>query len=409
MSTVEPERSDALPGSDDAFKNLVVVCVCLTAAMLANTMLMLAVPFKAIELGVGPSLVGVILSAPYVLPVVLAIPMGGIVARFGSQKMIIAGALGMAIGPWATLLFNSVASLFVTQTIAGFSNMILIISAQTLVSGLARGKKLERYFGWYTTCLSGGQLLGPLISGFLIDHFSVNVSLVAIAGIPLVSAIAAFFFAGQVRKGAVVSRSQISYRSQWRLLRTNRGMQLSMMLAFTAIFVLSVHGTFLPVYLESLSLAASSIGALLSVRALSSMMVRVAMSRIIDLCGGRSRAIRLSIILITCSLMVTGFVGDNYAALVVLAVIIGIAGGITQPLSMVILSEHVNPEQRSPAMATRLMGNRGAQVLGPMVIGFLADMTNFTVAFGVMAVMLLVVFFFWAGRTGVFARESVGD
>ncbi|MEQ5837499.1 MFS transporter [Marinobacter sp. NFXS9] len=405
--TTEDAQTSETPAEKDALRNLVVVSLCLTAAILANTMLLLAVPFKAIELGVGPSLVGVIISAPYVLPMLLAIPMGGLVARVGCQKMIIAGALGMSVGPWVTLLLPSVASLFVTQVIVGLANMVLIISAQTVVSGLASGKRLEQYFGWYTTCLSGGQLLGPITSGFLIDHFSVNVSLAAIGLIPLLSAIGALFFSRDIRKSGKAVRSGGGYREQWQLLRRNTGMQTSIMLTVTALFVLSIHSTFMPVYLESLSLEASSIGLLLSIRAISSMAVRVVMSRIIDLCGGRNRAILIAIVLITGSLTVTGLVGDHYALLVVLAVIIGIAGGISQPLSMVILSESVLPEQRSASMATRLMGNRGAQVLGPMLIGFLADMTNFTVAFAVMGGVLLVVYMTWVVRSGALSQARL--
>ncbi|WP_111493698.1 MFS transporter [Marinobacter bohaiensis] len=407
--TTEATPAPDHPVAPNALRNLVVVSLCLTAAILANTMLVLAVPFKAIELGVGPSLVGVIISAPYVLPMLLAIPMGGLVSRIGCQKMIIAGALGMAAGPGVTLLLPSVPSLFATQAIVGLANMVLIISAQTVVSSLASGKRLEQFFGWYTTCLSGGQLLGPILSGFLIDHFSVNASLTAIVFVPLISAVGALFFSREVRRSGKAARSKARYRDQWRLLRSNPGMQTSIMLTVTALFVLSIHSSFLPVYLESLSLAASSIGLLLSIRAISSMAVRLAMSRIIDLCGGRNRAILICIVLITGSLTVTGLAGEHYALLVVLAMIIGVAGGISQPLSMVILSESVQPEQRPASMATRLMGNRGAQMLGPVLIGFLADVANFTVAFAAVGSVLLVVFMVWVVRSGVFSQRAAAQ
>ncbi len=400
MSDTSAPNADEI-AYPQAYRDLIVVSIALTLAMLSNTMLLLTVPFKALELGISASLIGLILSAPYVLPLALAIPIGAFVGRTGAQRVILFGALGMAMGPACSLLFQGIGGLLANQVIAGVSNILLIIAAQSLVSGLGHGKVLERCFGWYTTCMSAGQLLGPLLAGLLIEHYSINHSFALIALFPLLSSASALLFSAQARRGTPSTRAQSGYRAQWQLLTTNPGVQLSMLLASTSLFVMSVHSSFMPIYLESLSLTAATIGGLLSIRALASMLVRAFMSAIIERLGGRTATIRFAVILITSALMLTGVVGDQVALLAVLAACIGVAGGLSQPLSMVILSESVSREQRAPSLAMRLMGNRGAQVAAPVLIGVVADVTGFATAFALVPLLLLVLFLFWSWRAGL--------
>lgn len=90
---------------------------------------------------------------------------------------------------------------------------------------------LEKSFGWYTTCMSGGQLLGPLIAGYLIENYSIRASFLAIALIPLFSSLAALFFSSHANRGTPSTGDSASYRAQWGLLRNNRGVQLSLIMS----------------------------------------------------------------------------------------------------------------------------------------------------------------------------------
>lgn len=384
-----------------AAQDLAVVTAALTLAMLANTMLLLTVPLMALDLQISPSLTGLIISAPYILPLVLAIPISGYVERIGFKKTILGGSLGMAIGPVISMAFPNLFSLLVTQLIAGMSNFILVIAAQALISSLAKGKTLEKYFGWFTTGMSGGQLLGPLFAGYLIDYHSIHHSLLAIAIFPLLSAFVALFLSSHANQSAPVHKSVSSYGAQWTLLRTNQGLQLSMAMAGVSFFIMSVHSGFMPIYLEGLSISAAMVGALLSLRALTSMLVRLVMSPMIEWLGGRTRAIKIGVICVTLSLMLTGLAGDQLPFLAVLAIGIGLASGISQPLSMVILAESVGQVQRAPSLAMRLMGNRLAQAVAPLIVGFSAELWGFPAAFAASSAVLLLIFGLWAKQAGL--------
>ena len=91
-------------------------------------------------------------------------------------------------------------------------------------------------------------------------------------------------------------------------------------------------------------------------------------------------AIVCSPVLVALGFMLTGTT-DNFLLLALLAVLIGFGSGVSQPLSMVVLVESVNESQRSGALAVRLMANRGIQFLAPLILGALAEVMPFSLAF----------------------------
>lgn len=108
----------------------------------------------------------------------------------------------------------------------------------------------------------------------------------------------------------------------------------------------------------------------------------------IEWLGGRAAAMVWSSVVVALGLMLTGLTGNVYL-LGVLAVLVGVGSGISQPLSMVVLAEHVSAAQRSSALGMRLMGNRGVQFLAPLILGFLAEVMPFNLTFLLAGVFVL--------------------
>lgn len=92
--------------------------------------------------------------------------------------------------------------------------------------------------------------------------------------IALIGILSGFFLTGSARVGQSTEKSLLGYRAQARLLRTNPGVKISIALTVAVMFALGAHGSFLPVYLESLAVSATTIGALVSLRALCAMAIR---------------------------------------------------------------------------------------------------------------------------------------
>ncbi|HSH49497.1 MAG TPA: MFS transporter [Halomonas sp.] len=385
-----PDMNMAVAREPHAIRNLTMVCTGLTSAFVAQTMLLLAVPLRALELGAGPSLLGGLMAAPYLLPLVLAIPLGGTVTRLGAQKMFLMGAVGMMLAPWVSLLAPTLGGLLATQVILGLAHLVMVIAAQSVVAGLGQGAVLERYFGWYTMCPSGGQLVGPLLAGHMIDTLSTTGVFATIGVIPALGVASACFLAGSARRSLATPSSLLSYRAQASLLCGNLGVQLSLVVTVAVLFALGAHAAFLPIYLEELAFSATLIGVLVSLRALAAMLIRLIMPQVISALGGRSRTMIASVATVALGLSLTGL-SESVWLLSLFAILVGLGSGISQPLSMVILTEVVRPEQRSSALGMRLMGNRGAQVVAPLLLGFIAELAGFTLTFLVAGALLLPV------------------
>jgi len=360
--------------------NLVAICFSLASTFVAQTMLLITVPLSAFELGASPFLIGLILSAPYLLPLALAIPFSGIITRAGGKIVIITGGFGMVLGAAAILALPGFSGLILAQIIVSIAHMAMILAGQSIVSSLGKGKKLEKYFGWYTTCLSAGQLVGPILAGWIIDTSGITLSVLVIMVVSCFSMSSGFFLTGSAAVSHRVKRPLFEFQAQAHLLKENVGVKVSIALTIAVVFALSAYGTFLPIYLKNLAVSATMIGTLVSLRALFSMLVRPFMPLVIRWVGGRSIAIIWSPVLVAFGFMLTGMT-DSFLFLSLLAVLIGLGSGVSQPLSMVVLVESVNEDQRSGALAVRLMANRGVQFLAPLSLGALAEVMPFSLAF----------------------------
>jgi MFS family permease len=81
----------------------------------------------------------------------------------------------------------------------------------------------------------------------------------------------------------------------------------------------------------------------------------------------------------------------NAPAIALLSVLVGLGGGLTQPLSMVVLAESVRREQRSGALGMRLMANRAVHFLAPLMFGAVLGMSGFGVSFGLSGMFVALV------------------
>ncbi|MGK0523141.1 MAG: MFS family permease [Pseudomonadales bacterium] len=354
-------------------------------------MLLVTVPVYGLELGASPLMLGVILSSQYLLPFLLAIPLGGVVARHGGRITLLAGAFVMTAGLLLMQVLPGYYGLIGGQLLIGLAHLQMVLSAQTIISSLATGPKLESYFGWYATWLSGGQVVGPLLAGGWI-HWAGGVDnlFLVMAGIALLGGLCGMALTGDATSGMPVTRKQTGFRAQALLMRHNTGVQVSIAITVAGMFALGVYGSYLPVYLDSLEMSAVMIGALVSLRSGVSMVIRPFIPRIIHTVGGREKATILALCTVSVGLACMGFSG-NAPVIALLSILVGLGGGLTQPLSMVVLAESVEREQRSGALGMRLMANRAVHFVAPLMFGAILSVSGFGLSFGLSGLFIGLV------------------
>jgi MFS family permease len=113
-------------------------CVVMGVSFVAQNMLALAVPLYALQLGAAVATIRLLVSLPFWLPPLVAVPIGHVVSRMGARRTMLVGAVGMTLAPWCTVLAPSV---FV------FVGRQLLLGVTEVTTGWPRSRRSPRPAG----------------------------------------------------------------------------------------------------------------------------------------------------------------------------------------------------------------------------------------------------------------------
>lgn len=344
--------------------------------------------YQALELGVSPSLVGLVAASFAVVPLVLAVPVGRWVDTRHPIQTLLPGALLMILGGVGLLWWtSSLAALLVWNAVIGLGHLMGVLGEQTLVAHAGSGA-LDAAFGVYTFVGSLGQAAGPVVlavvggsavlpdSSALVLCYLGAVLLMTLTTVPL----------RRADHRADPARSRPSWRASFHLSRTRRqrmsGALLVSMLVLAAVDLIQVY---LPALGVERQLPSSVVGTLLAIRAGATMLSRLGLARMTARVG-RDRLIIVSALVAAGAVAVLAF-PVSAAWLAGALLVAGFALGIGQPLTMSVVTLNAPTGATSTWLGLRLTANRFGQSAIPALV---------TVVAGV------------AGTGGVFLATSVG-
>jgi len=333
------------------------------------SMLTLLLPLLALRFGVDAGGIGLLVAGAAVLPLVLAVPIGTAVDRWGARRVMLLGFAGTTAALLPMVAQPSLAWLIVAFVAGSALQNGFIIGAQALIAALgAEGRGREAAYGWWTTAMSGGQVIGPIAAGLLLDRLGPRPALAGVAASFAAALLLMLLVRSRGRSETVVP--PFRWRAAGGLLR-DRTVGIAVLTSTAAVWAMTIHATFLPVHLESLALSAATIGALLSLRSVAAVVVRPVMPQVVALLGGRERTVVYT--LVALALALAGVVAHPSPWLVGLWVVLFGAGhGLSQPISMVMVADRVAARERGAALGVRLMLNRLSQVLAPIAFAWVA-------------------------------------
>jgi MFS family permease len=214
--------------------------------------------------------------------------------------------------------------------------------------------------------MSAGQVVGPFLAGLLLDLFGPRV---AFAGVMTTFALAAVAtLAVRVRGRSGVAPPPFRLQQGVGLLR-RRALGMAVVTSSMGVWAMTAQSTFVPVHLESLSWSAATIGAVLSVRAVASVIVRPIMPQLVARLGGRERTVVFTLVALSASLIGVASVPTIWSVALWLAVF-GAGHGLSQPISMVMVADAAEASERGSAMGVRMTFNRLSNVLAPVALAW---------------------------------------
>ncbi len=137
-----------------------------------NTVLSFAVP--ALSEALTPSsnqLLWIIDIYPLILAGLL-VPMGSLGDRFGRRKMLMIGSTGFAIVSAAAAFATSAEQLIAARALLGVFGAMLMPATLSLIRNIfTDANERRKAIAIWAAAFSGGAALGPIVGGFLLEHF----------------------------------------------------------------------------------------------------------------------------------------------------------------------------------------------------------------------------------------------
>jgi cyanate permease len=265
-----------------------------------------------------------------------------------------------------------------------------MVGQQTTVARAADVDR-DRGFGSLTAAASIGQMVGPPLALSLAgwaatrgwSESSVGLGVAAVLA-TCALALLAQRRASPVREEEGVAERTTSRRAFSELIRTD-GMWQAMVASGTVLAALDLLMAFLPAWAEERGISITTVGWLLAVRALVSVLSRLTVVRLIAALSRRWTFVG-SLLMGVAGLALLPFV-DVVGAVLVMC-LLGVGLGLAQPLTLSWVSALSAPNVRGAAIGLRLTANRFAQTVLPPVIGVaVADSGSTGVFLGSAAVL----------------------
>lgn len=334
-----------------------------------------ATSYRALELGVDPGLLGLVVASFSILPVFLAVGIGRATDRGREQWVLLLGAgLMIASGFGLLLAAGSLPALLGWNLLLGVGHLMSLIGEQSRLAS-AKNRNMDRLFGYYTTVTAVAQAAAPLLLGLLGgDRVRPDTALLLQAYLysALAMLVATLFMMRHAAPRAA-SRAQPPVKLSTALNvepATRNTLLASIGLSMMVLCTIDLLQVYLPALAIERGIPVQTVGLLLALRATATVLSRLGLDRLVRSIG-RARLLLAStgMSAVLVALLVLELNVFWMGAVLVAA---GLSLGIGQPLSMSVVSAAASEGTRGTWMSIRLLGNRLGQAVIPVGVGIFA-------------------------------------
>ncbi len=324
-----------------------------------------AVSLDALALGASAGTVGGLLALFALLPMCFAIPAGRFADRVGVRRPMLAGSIGMASAVIIAALAHGLPALFVTAVLSGLSFMAFQVAAQYATGEMSSPAARTRNFGLLAVGYSTSSILGPLLTGFVIDHAGFRVAFGVMAVLPL----APIFILATNRPalpGPHPAHKEHARASTLDLIANGNLRRVFLINSMIAL-AWELHTLFVPIYGHGIGLSASKIGLILAAFASATFAIRLSMP-FISARVPEHRVLTSALYLAALVYVAIPF-SRNAPTLMLLSFCLGLGLGVGQPMVMALLHSLAPPGRMGEAAGVRMSLMNSMAVAVPLVFG----------------------------------------
>ena len=348
------------------------------------------ITYRALELDANAAQVGLIAAVYALFPILLALQFGRLVGKLGEGKFIIAGTFTMILTSVFLVFAHSLLLLAIATALSGIAHLACMIGGQTMVALRTPRENYDRYFGYYTFSASVGHLAGPLLAALVAGSDGVlpkSTSNAFVLGAVLSIAALVPVISWRREKPSVVGKTHEdgTYSMAIKVVR-KPGILAAIYISLAISAVADVLVVFLPLYGSENNFSPYAVGIILALRAGTTMLSRLFLGRLSERFTTYQLLLWSTLIsVLACTAMAFAKTPLSLAAVVFVA---GFSLGIGQPLTMSLVSQKTQADERAIAVSARLMGNRIGQFMVPAAAGVIAAASGAGAVFIGLAILL---------------------
>jgi MFS family permease len=338
--------------------------------------------YRAIELGLSATWIGILTAAFAILPVLLALKVGRAIDRGNDVRMVWAGTALLAVACGGIALFPSIYPLLCFTAVLGIGHLFLSIGLQVLCAQQPGPRVMERMLGNYMVATAIGQGAGPAVVGWVGGSAAIPPT-EPLFWIGFATAVLAFISSLFLRSGHKRSpHTEGAVPVPVRDIVRSPGFAVVWTVSVVSVVAQDLIVVYLPLMGTERNIAVDVIGSLLAVRAFAAVISRLFFARLSAWLGSTRLMVISSI---AGALAFGGLAAPVSLPLMYVAIaILGGALGIAVTTAISSLLAMVASEVRGTANSLRTGGTRLGQVIIPFFAGLLAT------AMGVASVFLVL-------------------
>jgi len=339
----------------------------------------------ALDLQASKFMIGLLIASYSVLPLLLAIYAGRVADRLGTRKPMLFGIASMAAGLLVPFAFPVLPALFVSATLIGLGFAFYNVANQSLAGQYGPKADRTRNFATLSLGYSASNLIGPISAGYLIEWYGHSVSS-GILGASMLCALVMLLLARTLSApGAAGGSAKLG--SSFDLLANP---ELRKILIASALIVSGwdLFTFYVPIHGYNVNLSPAEIGKILGAFALGGFVMRACLGPLTA--RFRIRPVLMATMGFGAVVYVVFPFIDNYAGLLVAALLMGVALGAGQPLTLT-MAFNRSPEGRAGEVTgLRLAINNVTHVTVPIAAGALGTIAGVAPVFMLASMFLLL-------------------
>lgn len=372
---------------------LIWMCLVIAANQLGFGAVVPVVALYAEDFGVSQAAIGLTIAVYGLARFLVNYPSGRLSDRIGRKPTLAIGGAITVLGTLACAISPNYEIFLLARFVAGAGASFVLTAGQIVVADIAsphnRGRVMAIYSGVFAFAVGAGSFPG----GWLATHVGLASPFVVNAALAAIVTLLAFFFVPETRpSGAMqttVERERIPFREQVRLLTAIPGFSLICLVSFSTFFA-RTGGLFnvIPIFAEDeIGLGADQIGLGIGMISIVGLALVYPSGILVDRFG--RKAVIVPSTIFSAAAMLSFAAAGTFAVFMLSSLLWAASSGIAGAAPAAYAADLAPKGAVGPAMGLyRTIADLG-YVLGPLMLGAIADVFSAEAALYCTAVLLI--------------------